>query len=399
MGPISGYRSPDQVQDFPNMVNDWMRKVRAPTAYRVGSSVHLNTTRLAKAGIIMLLVLTALVLLLPATDYDHKCSKRMLLHPKYNNTYPLSHPTTTSEGIRFRIAVITDLDTNSKLTDQKNTWISYFQKGYLTYNAAKTTVSVEWDDNVITLKSTISSKDRGMELSELIVFNGKLYTCDDRTGIVSEITLDNKILPWAMLNDGDGNVEKGFKCEWAAVKNEAMWVGGLGKEWTTTKGVVQNLDPQWVKSIGHAGDVFHHDWVNHYNALRKEAGFEPPGYMIHESGVWSDIHQSWFFLPRRASTETYTEEGDERRATNLLFKANSDFSEISHSRVGPFHATHGFSSFKFIPNTNDDVIVALKSEEDEGKIASYIMAFTLQGDILLEETKVGDYKYEGIEFI
>lgn len=69
------------------------------------------------------------------------------------------------------------------------------------------------------------------------------------------------------------------------------------------------------------------------------------------------------------------------------------------NRVGPHNPTHGFSSFKFVPNTDDQIIVALKSEEDAGKIASYIMAFTLDGQILLPETKIGDVKYEGLEFI
>ena len=36
---------------------------------------------------------------------------------------------------------------------------------------------------MIRLKSHISEKGRGVELSELIVFNGKLYTIDDRSGI------------------------------------------------------------------------------------------------------------------------------------------------------------------------------------------------------------------------
>ena len=121
--------------------------------------------------------------------------------------------------------------------------------------------------------------------------------------------------------------------------------------------------------------------------------------MIHESGVWSDIHQSWFFLPRRASTETYDETADEKRATNIMFKVNHDFDDIQMSRIGPFHPTHGFSSFKFLPGTNDHVIVALKSEEDQGKINSYIMAFTMDGDVLLEETKIADHKLEGVEFI
>lgn len=69
------------------------------------------------------------------------------------------------------------------------------------------------------------------------------------------------------------------------------------------------------------------------------------------------------------------------------------------SKIGEVNPTRGFSSFKFIPDTDDQIIVSLKSEEDNGKIATYIMAFTLDGRFLLEETKVADVKYEGLEFI
>lgn len=85
-----------------------------------------------------------------------------------------------------------------------------------------------------------------------------------------------------------------------------------------------------------------------------------------------------------------------------MFRADEHFQEISMIRVGPLHPTHGFSSFKFIPGTKDQIIVALKSEEKDAEpVASYIMAFTINGDIILEETKIGDYpfKFEGIEFI
>lgn len=124
-----------------------------------------------------------------------------------------------------------------------------------------------------------------------------------------------------------------------------------------------------------------------------------PGYLIHESACWSDTLQRWFFLPRRASHERYSEKDDEHRGTNLLLSAAQDFGHISVSRVGDVVPTHGFSSFKFIPNTDDQIIVALKSEEDRGQVATYIMAFTLDGRFLLPETKIGNVKYEGIEFI
>lgn len=47
-----------------------------------------------------------------------------------------------------------------------------------------------------------------MELSELVVFNGHLYTVDDHTGVVYRIQ-DNQVVPWIILPDGDGTVSKG----------------------------------------------------------------------------------------------------------------------------------------------------------------------------------------------
>lgn len=61
------------------------------------------------------------------------------------------------------------------------------------------------------------------------------------------------------------------------VRDGVLWIGGLGKEWTSTVGVVENFHPQWVKSVGHLGDVQHHDWVANYNLLREKGGFLPPG--------------------------------------------------------------------------------------------------------------------------
>ena len=121
--------------------------------------------------------------------------------------------------------------------------------------------------------------------------------------------------------------------------------------------------------------------------------------MIHESCVWSKIHQRWIFLPRRASKERYEEKADERRASNLMLTADEDFKKIEVSHIGKLSLTHGFSSFKFIPGTNDNVILALKSEEDGDNKASYVLVFTLEGKILYSERKIGDRKYEGIEFV
>jgi soluble calcium-activated nucleotidase 1 len=47
-------------------------------------------------------------------------------------------------------------------------------------------------------RSTLSQGGRGMELSELVVFNGHLLTVDDRTGVIYRIE-GNKVIPWVIL--------------------------------------------------------------------------------------------------------------------------------------------------------------------------------------------------------
>ncbi|XP_070712534.1 soluble calcium-activated nucleotidase 1b isoform X1 [Pempheris klunzingeri] len=328
---------------------------------------------------------------------EQSLSRRQKRDKPYNDTYPLSPPERTKHAVRYRIGVIADLDTASR-SFKDQTWFSYMKRGYLTVSDSADRLEVEWDADTVTLESHLAEKGRGMELSELVAFNGHLYSVDDRTGVVYRIE-GNQAVPWVILPDGDGSVSKGFKAEWLAVKDEHLYVGGLGKEWTTTSGEVVNNNPEWVKVVGHHGDVEHENWVPYYNALRSATGIQPPGYLIHESAAWSERLQRWFFLPRRASHEHYEETADERRATNLLLSCPADFSHITVRHVGPLNPTHGFSSFKFVPDTDDQIILALKSEEDAGRIATYIIAFTLDGQVLMPETKIGDVKYEGLEFI
>ncbi|XP_076807969.1 soluble calcium-activated nucleotidase 1-like isoform X2 [Clavelina lepadiformis] len=321
----------------------------------------------------------------------------------YNRTYPLTKPVATRTGSSFRIGIITDMDKASKYPEKSNTWKSLLRYGNLSFDNQTLTASVKWEDDDSEGKQLLSSYSyggRGMELSELVVFNGHVYSVDDRTGIVYEI-LDGRVAPWVILSDGNGHETKGFKGEWMTIKDEKLYLGGLGKEWTTADGVVLHSNPQWIKTIDKDGAVTHLDWVPKYTAMQRASGYEPPGYIIHESAVWSDVHKSWFFLPRRASHEQYDEDLDELRATNILFQCSEDFSHIKVTRIGKLeHKARGFSSFKFVPGTNDQVIVALKTEELKGSTRSYITAFTLSGQIVLPDQQISSqYKFEGVEFL
>ena len=84
----------------------------------------------------------------------------------------------------------------------------------------------------------------------------------------------------------------GFKCEWASVKSKQLYVGGLGKEWTSHTGEVENLNPQWVKVVSSSGEVNHVNWSHNYNAMRKVVGMELPGL--------ADRHISHFGLAIKA---------------------------------------------------------------------------------------------------
>ncbi|GFN81946.1 soluble calcium-activated nucleotidase 1 [Plakobranchus ocellatus] len=384
---------------YPSTVHEWTKAIRRPTSYRVGNArFHLKPRVVIYAGLFSAAMMLLLIMILPRSPSPVLCAPiKDETAISYDPTYPLTNPLSTAGGTIYQIGLITDLDKASKSKEKKNTWLSYYRKGNLTVSEKRDSVKFSLKQPKV-LVSNIAAGDRGMELSELVIFNGRLYTVDDRTGIIYEI-VGHTVVPWVILADGDGKAAKGFKCEWATVKDKRLYVGGLGKEWTTEKGELVNLNPQWVKSIGPGGDVIHIDWHEKYNALRAKIGMLSPGYIIHEAAVWSEIHKRWFFLPRRASKETYNEVDDEKRASNIMFIVDENFETIEVRKIGALNPTHGFSSFKFIPGTGDNIIAALKSEEDKGKIASYILAFNVNGKILLPETKIGDVKYEGIEFV
>jgi soluble calcium-activated nucleotidase 1 len=100
--------------------------------------------------------------------------------------------------------------------------------------------------------------------------------------------------------------------------------------------------------------------------------------MWHESAAWSDKHQRWFFLPRKVSHERYetvavrldffmaltfpqpslapTLLQDESRGSNLLISADDSFQRITVTRVGQLDPVKGYSSFKFVPGTEDSVV-------------------------------------------
>ena len=113
---------------------------------------------------------------------------------------------------RWGFMVIEDPDERSKLPDGKS-WGAHVRRGSLTlrdYGDGNglpfKSAEVTWEDSKEELlKSNLAAGGRGMELSELVWFNGAMCTVDDRTGVVYKIS-ESGAVPWVILGDGDGAI-------------------------------------------------------------------------------------------------------------------------------------------------------------------------------------------------
>mmetsp|Transcript_13538 Transcript_13538/g.26881 ORF Transcript_13538/g.26881 Transcript_13538/m.26881 type:complete len:405 (+) Transcript_13538:455-1669(+) len=317
----------------------------------------------------------------------------------------------------FHIAAVADLDKRSK-HDSGKEWFSIMTPGLLK-RTSTSSYSLTWrpeDDVKLTTKH--NEGGRGMELSELTVYDGRLLSFGDRTGIVFEFVKDEKKgmkgVPRFILTEGNGETDKGMKVEWSTVKDGHLYIGSFGKEFTNEKGEIVNTNNNWIVAIDHQGKIKRYDWTNVYNKVRKAAGAESPGYLVHEAVLWSESQKKWMFLPRRVSKEQYDDVTDERKGSNIIIVADDSFRNIEVitiklSRDATEDGLHGFSSFAFVPGTGDRHAIAMRSVEEDCtgdddevcKQRSYACVFdTVTGDVLMHEQPMSDkYKFEGVEFV
>lgn len=90
----------------------------------------------------------------------HSLSNQQGREKPYNDTYPLSPPQKTKNGIRYRIGMIADLDTASR-SSKDQTWFSYMKRGYLTVSNSADRLEVEWDADTVILESHLAENGRG----------------------------------------------------------------------------------------------------------------------------------------------------------------------------------------------------------------------------------------------
>jgi len=321
----------------------------------------------------------------------------------------------------FHFAMVTDLDQLSRVNDNDLVFYSKLLPSKLKYHPSDKKYTVEFDTAVEPriLKSKHNEGGRGMELSELVLYNNRLLAFDDRTGCVFEVLskpqsngLESYVVPRFVITEGDGDTDKGMKWEWATVKDSLLYIGSMGKEYTKPNGDIENTNNLWIATIDPKGQVERIDWAEQYNFVRHALEADSPGYVMHEAVIWSEHLKKWFFLPRRISSKMYNEFEDERMGSNKIVIVDEDFTTYKIVDI-PFAAQsdglHGFSTVAFVPGTNDQHAMAVRSVEEDCvggddskcKQRSYVTVFDVEsGAVLMDEVQVGlNLKFEGLEFV
>jgi soluble calcium-activated nucleotidase 1 len=334
---------------------------------------------------------------------------------------PVSSSSSSTTGTvkrTYHFATVTDLDQKSAVKSKKPEFQAIFVPGILTCTTDSFNVKYELkfqDERTLTTKH--NEAGRGAEFSELQLYNNRLLTFDDRTGDVFEIINDSadptksKVVPRFVITEGEGDTDKGMKWEWATVKDNLLYMGSMGKEYTRPDGSIENENNLWIGILNARGELRRENWKHQYTLVRKALGALAPGYIIMEAILWSPHLKKWVFLPRRISSEAYDENKDERNGGTRLVLVDEYFTKtevVDIKLKEPADPLRGFSSFAFVPGTNDQHAMAIQSVEEDCtgdmdvcKQRSYFFVFDITtGEVLSPEVKYkADLKFEGLEFV
>lgn len=271
-------------------------------------------------------------------------------------------------------------------------------------------------NQTLSISSQVAYANRSMELSAMEFFRGHLMAFCDRSGIQFYLDLFRRQgYVKTMIRNGDGLQVTPFKTEWATIKDDHLFVGGTGKEWTTAENVVLNEHMKWVKQIDQDGRIINVNWKYVYDKLREISNTSYPGYIVHESVSFNHRRRQWVFVPRRMSTLPYSDPIDIRMGANTLFLVSEDFRKIEMRTVGPLETDWGFTCIKPILFSNEylaahpellDYYLGIKAKEslnENGESiheGSKLVVFDLEGNLHSEFHTLHDTdKYEGIAFL
>jgi len=389
-------------------------------------------------------------------------SPEPLIESIFKHEDPDMHRYLTPPSLKFKIGIVAEKIKDSNKDEDTGTFKSYIREGHLYIQKNKTNpetpnITLEWEDEekgTFTLESGINFGGKGFELATLNVFNGKLYACDDETGVVYELKkiededdenksgeskdtekekekpktssgrrdqkqrneqLDDEpkkdeeekyhyvAQPWIILSKENSN--EGFKCKWGVVRNNQLWIGSTGslvpKNKTDEESTETSKERQIVKQIDPTGEVTDVDFSKHYEKLAEayEVNLRQ-GHVVHEAAAWSDLLNKWIWAPKRVTKDKRDNETWNKISTNEVELSDDKFEDVTTTKFGNLTETVGFKGLRFIPGTQDRFVLALKAGTDEeGNYISTLAVYDLKGTEIMPETKVADGTYSAVEFL
>lgn len=310
----------------------------------------------------------------------------------------------------FDVLMIADQDKDSK-NDSDNdgkvdNWISYLVVVRVTRHGAPPNHKYKCEviDKVSVVVNQADKSGRGAEFSSLCYFNGKLLTCDDRTGKIMSLTDTDpgdgrriELKTEYVCPDADGSdPNAGFKAEWMIVKDGKLYCGSHGRPESDPK--ARNDRMRWVKVISPDGQIKHENWADRFDVICRRLNVDPKkGYVTHESALWSDIHKKFFFYPRRISNEAWAPDKDPHNGSNILVAVDEDFG-VSISRTAlSFKPDLGTADMDFVPCSGESELVVVRTLEMDDRMDSFLSIVDLNGHVLMPETRIlKGLKLEGL---
>eukprot|EP00930_Biecheleria_cincta_P004213 TRINITY_DN105111_c0_g1_i1.p1 TRINITY_DN105111_c0_g1~~TRINITY_DN105111_c0_g1_i1.p1 ORF type:complete len:401 (-),score=58.81 TRINITY_DN105111_c0_g1_i1:454-1656(-) len=303
----------------------------------------------------------------------------------------------------YKFGVVADLDLLSR-DPQEFIWRSYLKKGRvvrLSSRPQRDRFTLVWDEE-LELQSSTATRNRSMELSELVLYKRLLLGFCDYSGIAYKIEPETgkTFQRWAIA-DGDGNEPKPFKAEWATVKGDTIWLGSIGFEWYGKNGEILHRNAEWVKIIDGNGLIRNLDWHPVYQAIRSATNTTLPGYLWHEAVEWEPVQRLWVMLPRFASsTSTYTPGLEHQDTSSMLIVADEAFHNIQVRSLKYHEPGFGFTSVKRLPGSRN-LFVVLRVKEQAASSTTQAAIIDLHGNFYTDPpyVQVGERKYEGLAFL
>lgn len=333
-----------------------------------------------------------------ASDSNH-----LYYEPKVTRVLNTRYEYLTYMEAEYSFAIVADLDLQSR-DPQHFIWRSYLKKGRvlrISKREERERFVIVLDEE-LELNTSTATKNRSMELSELVFHNRNLVAFCDYSGIAYKIcpSSGKTFQRWAIA-DGDGDEPKPFKGEWATIKDDDIWLGSIGFEWLDADGEIVHRNTEWVKTIDSSGLVQNLNWHRVYQTIRSSTNTTLPGYLWHEAVEWEPFRRLWVMLPRFASNSSRYIPGKETAdTTNMLIVADEFFTDIRVTRLAHHDPRYGFSSVRRVPGSQT-LFMVLRVHEEADKSFTQAAIIDLEGNFFTDPpyVEVGARKFEGLAFL